>query len=471
METPSINLPPMGFAVLHIDKAKGNDTAMSAHIERTVSPANADASRTHLNRELIQFPEGVHGRSQAIEHRIDTAGIYRKISENQVKALRFLLTGSHDEMMRLEREGRLPEWCEASVKWLQNTYGKENVVAATLHMDERTPHIHATVVPIVQGERRKAGKEAGNGKRKYKVKRDKVRLCSDDVYNKQKLEEYQTDYALAMERFGLERGQRGSDAKHTTTMEYYKELVKENERLYREREQLQEAIGDSRERFNESRQTLARQEERKFRIERENERKQARHDELTEKIKTLEKTAGKLRMKDALFSIFGNPELDKAQKRIEALEKEVQTLRYLTEKEKAEIRKEVILLEDTVKSKDRTIAQQLRELEIYREERSWIERFFAGFYRLMNIRLMLRKMGFYDDTIVRMHRSENPERGTARVYSSMYRREFTQEDSLMRITKDEKMRPILTINGLSVTDWCEQKWQEMVKRNRQGKRL
>ena len=40
--------------------------------------------------------------------------------------------------------------------WLRQTFGAENIVAATLHADEETPHIHATVVPIVQGERSKA---------------------------------------------------------------------------------------------------------------------------------------------------------------------------------------------------------------------------------------------------------------------------------------------------------------------------
>ena len=49
----------MGYAVLHLEKAKGADGAMSTHIERTVHPKNADRKRTHLNRELVQFPEGV----------------------------------------------------------------------------------------------------------------------------------------------------------------------------------------------------------------------------------------------------------------------------------------------------------------------------------------------------------------------------------------------------------------------------
>ncbi|MCD8471658.1 MAG: plasmid recombination protein [Parabacteroides chartae] len=54
----------MGFVVLHIQKPKGNDSGTTAHIERTVSPANADPERTHQNKEFIEFPDGVDNRTQ-----------------------------------------------------------------------------------------------------------------------------------------------------------------------------------------------------------------------------------------------------------------------------------------------------------------------------------------------------------------------------------------------------------------------
>mgnify|MGYP000875494889 FL=1 len=414
----------MGYAVLHIDKARGNDSAMTAHIERSFVPNNVDTTRTHLNRELVQFPANVTNRTEAIEHRIATASIYRKVADNQVKALRFILSGSHEDMLRLESEGRLGEWYDSTMQWLYSTFGKENVVAATLHADEETPHIHATVVPIVQGERRKAKTEAENGKRKYKTKKNKVRLCADDVLTPKKLEEYQTTYAERMKSFGLERGIYGSEAKHRSNMEYYKEILKETER------------------------------------------KQTEEAELIEKLKELEKQAGKLRVKGTLYSLFGNTELDKAEKRIGELEREMERQKFLSEKEKAEIRKEVILLQDTVAAKDKTIAEQQKEIKVYEEERSFIQRFFHSFYLLLNIRLLLRKMGIDDDTFVRMHQKQVAVLCPADVYSGMYKRNFTEENAEMRITTNEKRQPVLTINGLSVSDWCEQKWQQLIHHNR-----
>ena len=101
-----------------------------------------------------------------------------------------------------------------------------------LHMDEKTPHIHATIVPIVTGERRKAKKEEQNGKKKYRKKSTQdVRLCADVVMARHKLKHYQDTYAQAMGKYGLQRGIDGSLAKHISTMQYYKELIEQQDSL------------------------------------------------------------------------------------------------------------------------------------------------------------------------------------------------------------------------------------------------
>jgi len=231
----------MGYVSLHLEKATGNDAQMSAHIERTIDPANADKSRTHLNRELIELPEGVKNRTEAIQHRIETAGITRKITANQVRVVRGILSGTHEDIKQIESDGKLDEWCADNLDWLKKTFGAENVVSAVLHMDEKTPHIHASIVPIVTGERRKAKLEQSKTGRKYKTKSvNAPRLCADDVTARDKLKLYQDTYAEAMNRYGLQRGKDGSEAKHITTQQYYRELVDKNAKLKEDNESLQE---------------------------------------------------------------------------------------------------------------------------------------------------------------------------------------------------------------------------------------
>ncbi len=178
----------MGYAVLHMEKTSGTDAAMSAHIERTIKPKDADENRTHLNRELIRFPNGVNNRIQAIQHRLDTAGLTRKIGNNQVRAIRVLLTGTHENMKRITNEGRLDEWCSDNLRYLADTFGRENIVSAVLHMDEQTPHIHATLVPIVKGERKRKKKEEQVKKRYRKKPTDTARLCADEIMTRAKKE-------------------------------------------------------------------------------------------------------------------------------------------------------------------------------------------------------------------------------------------------------------------------------------------
>ncbi|WP_273176700.1 plasmid recombination protein [Hoylesella pleuritidis] len=147
-------------------------------------------------------------------------------------------------------------------------FGKENVVAAILHVDEETPHIHATVVPIVREERQKPRRKLRMARGSTKRRKTRCDFLPMMCFPK-KLEEYQTTYAKQMSSFGLVRGVYGSEAKYCSNINYYKYVLKSTKE-----KKVQEA-------------------------------------EFTAKIKELE--AGKLRMKGTLYSLFGNSELDKAE--------------------------------------------------------------------------------------------------------------------------------------------------------------
>ncbi len=230
----------MGYTSLQFNKAKGtSDSRMSDHIERKVIPHNADSTRTHLNRELIELPDGVKDRNEAISQRIKSAGIKRKITPDQVRAIRVMLSGTHEDIMKIHESGRIDEWCNDNLQWLYKNFGRENTVSAVLHMDELTPHIHATVVPIVTGERRKAKKEQAEGKRKYRKKADAVRLCADDVLNRDTMTAFHDSYAKLMEKYGLQRGVSGSEARHVSTAQYYRNIQREKEGLRTDVQELQ----------------------------------------------------------------------------------------------------------------------------------------------------------------------------------------------------------------------------------------
>ena len=237
------------YAVCHIQRGNSNGSGLSTHIERQTKsgkpfiPQNADPSRTHLNRKLLSFPDGVKDRNGAIKNRLANAGLKRKIGKNQTTHLCAILSGSHDRMMKIQQEGRLSKWINANIRWLEDTFGKENLVSCVLHMDEKTPHLHATIIPIVTTERKRRERE---GQKKYRTTKGGPRLSADDVMHRSMLTKYQDSYGEAMKGFGLERGIVGSIAKHVSNSTYYKqkmESIQENiDILIRETEEKQEKL-------------------------------------------------------------------------------------------------------------------------------------------------------------------------------------------------------------------------------------
>ena len=358
----------MGYFSLDIKKAKGSsDTVQSDHIERRIIPKNADPTRTHLNRVLIEYPDGVHGRDEAIAHRLNTADIRRKITHDQVRVVRVVLSGTHEDMMNIQEKGELNEWCNDSIQWLQATFGKDNVVAAHLHMDEKTPHIHAAVVPIVTGERRKAKKEQTDGKRKYRKKTNSVRLCADDLFNRQTLVAYHDNYARVMAKYGLKRGVRGSEARHTTTMQYYRDLKKKNETLETETRLLQEKKAEA-----------------------EQELKRAKKEVQTEKLKGAATTAA-ANIAESVVSLFGSNKVKALERRNEDLQDRI------------------LELEEEARQREHQQAKQIQEIKTAYEQQNsklsefvdFVKRYFPYVEKMMPTIKFLRDTLNFGDAVIR----------------------------------------------------------------------
>ena len=426
----------MGYAVLHLEKAKGTDSRMSAHIERTVHPKNADRTRTHLNRELVQFPEGVRNRTQAIAHRIETAGIRRKVSANQVKAIRILLTGSNRDMKQMEAEGRIEDWCNDSLKWIQETYGEQNLVSAVLHMDEKTPHIHATVIPIVTGERRKAGQEEQNGKKKYRKKNPQdVRLCADDVMARHRLKHYQDTYAQAMNKYGLQRGVDGSLAKHISTMQYYKQLVEQQDSLQENIENL-----------------LGLEEEAMKKL------KQVKGEINVQKMKGAAVNATTA-IADGVSSLFGGSKVKRLEEENENLKRNIVNLQKQVQAEQREQTKMENRHSSEINRVDRSYRQKIAE---YDNRLELIDTYFPIVKELIPIAEQCREVGFTEE-LTRRIVSLQPVEFKGRLYSKEYKEKFRTEHSTATVERNpqEKGKFRLCIDGIPILDWFRKKFQEI----------
>ena len=437
----------MGYISIQINKAKGSaDTGASDHIERKTVPKNADPTRTHLNRELVEFPDGVADRTEAISHRIRTAGIKRKITPDQVRAIRIVLSGTHEDLMKVQDEGRLDEWCADNLQWLHRTFGRENTVSAVLHMDEHTPHIHATVVPIVTGERRKAKKKQAEGKRTYRKKTDTVRLCADDVLTREKLVTYHDSYAEAMAKYGLQRGVRGSEARHVTTAQYYRDLKRQTGELEANVQQLQ---------------TEQRQAEQQL-------------DEMKREIKSEKLEAAKTEAKTALVakvgSLFGSGKLKELEADNHALQSEVaardesiELLQQQIERQQEEHNRQLMEMQAKHRREmtDKEDAHQ-KEVSFLKSIIQKAKKWFPLFQELVYMENFCLKVGFNERQTATLI-SGKPLFYEGELYSEEHRRKFKTEKAGFQVVKDpkDKSKLVLAINGQLIGEWFKEQFNRL----------
>ena len=452
----------MGYAVLHLEKAKGADSGMSAHIERTIQPKNADPTRTHLNRELIQFPDGVRNRTAAIQHRLDTAGLKRKIGKNQVQAIRIVLTGTHADMEQIEQTGRLDEWCQDNLEWLRKTYGADNVVSAVLHMDEETLHIHATIVPIVQTERKKQKKEQ-TVKKKYRTKAPAPRLCADEVMSRANLIRYQDTYAEQMAAYGLQRGIKGSEAQHISTHEYYRSLIAQGEDLQANITQLLAKEAEAREVIAEAEQAKKDLARIKAAIKREQrhacmvfaECEQARLKAKVEaKPEELKNSATKTATTalNGLNSLLGGNKVNRLEKENAQLHREVDDLNERIERLHTDMQK---LKDNHTREKNRTEEQHQQEVSNLKRILDKAYKWFPSFKRFLNMERECLDCGFnMEQTDKLLHGQTINYSGW--LHSNEYRRNALADNVTAQVIRDEKRNLFLLINETPIAQWFKE---------------
>lgn len=419
----------MGFVVLHMEKAHGSDSGTTAHIERFIIPKNAAPTRTHLNRKLITYPDGIKDRSAAIQRRLEEAGLTRKIGNNQVRAIRINVSGTHEDMERIEKEGRLDEWCADNIRYFADLFGKENIVAAHLHRDEETPHIHVTLVPIVKGERKRRKREEQAKKRYRKKPADTVRLCADDIMTRLKLKSYQDSYAVAMAKYGLQRGIDGSQARHKSTTQYYRDTQRLADSLKAEVVDLQQRKETAQE-----------------------ELKRAKKEVQTEKLKGAATTAA-TNIAESVGSFFGGGKMKALERRNDDLQDRI------------------LELEEEARQREQQQTKQIQEIKTAYEQQNsklsefvdFVKRYFPHVEKLMPTIKFLRDTLNFGDAVIRKLCTFKDVSIKGELYSREFNQYFRTDGAVCSIKQDTEGKFDFKIDGVSHVSWFRRKKDEFMK--------
>ena len=121
---------------------------MFAHFDRKaehISNENLDRTKTHLNYNLAVHQEMNQG--EFVKQRCSEVRCQNRKDVNVM--VTWVVTAPKDLPITENKA-----FFQASYDFLQNRYGKENVISAYVHMDEVTPHMHFAFVPIVEDKKR-----------------------------------------------------------------------------------------------------------------------------------------------------------------------------------------------------------------------------------------------------------------------------------------------------------------------------
>lgn len=155
---------------------------------------------TYENYELVNHNHITY--NDIIKNKIDELGYgkngNKKIRKDAVKMCSWIISSDQDFFKNLTKKEE-KKFFISNLEYFEKKIGKENIISATVHKDETTPHMHLNLMPILNN--------------KFNCK---------DLFNKKMLKEIQEELPIYLQNKGFEisRGKENSNAKHLNEIEF-----------------------------------------------------------------------------------------------------------------------------------------------------------------------------------------------------------------------------------------------------------
>ena len=152
------------YAILRFKKYKGPEIGrIEAHNERTKekydSNPDIDLSSSENNFHIIEPTDRYRKMSEALIKQYGCP----KVRSDSIRVVETLITAS-PEFFKDKSEQEIRAFFQHAADFLKNELGGDRLIAAPVHMDEKTPHMHLSFVPITKDGRLSAKDIIGNRK-------------------------------------------------------------------------------------------------------------------------------------------------------------------------------------------------------------------------------------------------------------------------------------------------------------------
>ena len=211
----------MSYSIIRVQKMNGQAIkGIQFHNQREKgSQTNPDIREAdhHLNYDLIHGSKKLDYKKEIDKVISENVKSEKKIRKDAVLVSEFLITSDTDFFDKLSPEDQ-KRYFETAKDFIADRYGQQNVIYATVHNDEKTPHMHVGIVPVTEDGRLSAKEVIGNRMQLVKLQ---------DAFNAH----------VNTHGFDLERGLSRSGRKHldmpkfkqTTTYAAEKEAIEKHE--------------------------------------------------------------------------------------------------------------------------------------------------------------------------------------------------------------------------------------------------
>lgn len=196
----------MSYGIVRVQKFK--QTAVRGiqthdHREReSLTNPDIDKAKKAENYALVDsdsFNDAIQERLKPV--RADSTKALRK---DAVVMCQLMITSDNDFFKSLTPE-REKNFFKHAFDFIANRYGHGNIISATVHKDEKTPHMHINLVPIRGG-----------------------RLIASEIFTREELGNLHTDFYNSVgKNWGLNRGETREEKRHHLSVgDFKRETVK-----------------------------------------------------------------------------------------------------------------------------------------------------------------------------------------------------------------------------------------------------
>jgi hypothetical protein len=196
----------MSYGIIRYQKFKASGVRgiQSHDLRERPSHTNPDIdqAKTAENYSLVESANF----NADIQKRLETLESIKAVRKDAVVMCQMLVTSDKDFFDNLT-PAKEKEFFEQSLKFITDRYGKENIISATVHRDEKTPHMHVNFTPV-RGSR----------------------LTANTIFDRKELQALQTDFHASMgQMWGLKRGESRDEKRRHLDTEAYKLKIRQEE--------------------------------------------------------------------------------------------------------------------------------------------------------------------------------------------------------------------------------------------------